>query len=76
MPFWSKESRARNVIEGVEAYSSFEPFELSLAEFTERWLTGLERDGLFVGLNWYGQQATGYNFTPAQVRSRLDAAKK
>jgi len=71
MPFWSKKSRAEKIIEGVKAYSNFEPFELSLAEFIENWLPGLEGDGLFVGLNWYGKRATGYNSSPADVCERL-----
>lgn len=73
MPFWSKESRARKVIDGVPAYREFEPFELNLGEFVANWLPGLDGDGLFVGLNWYGDRATGYNFPPAQVRERLNA---
>jgi hypothetical protein len=76
MPFWSKESRARKIIDGVIAYRDFEPFELPLDEFLGRWLPGLERDGLFVGLNWYGKRAIGYNFAPEDVRARLESAQR
>lgn len=71
MPFWSKESRARKIIDSVPAYRNFEPVELSLDEFVGRWLPGLERDGLFIGLNWHGDKAVGYNLTPQEVRVRL-----
>jgi hypothetical protein len=71
MPFWSLESRARNVINNVSAYSDFEPHRLTLAEFLDRWLPGMERDRLLVGLNWSGARATGYDLTPAEVRAQL-----
>jgi Protein of unknown function (DUF2750) len=74
LPFWSKESRAKTIIKGVAAYRNFEPVELPLAEFMDKWLPDLERDGLFVGLNWYGKRAIGYNFTPQEVRARLGTA--
>ena len=73
MPFWSTESRARRVIEGVEAYRSFEPVRLELEIFTGRWLAGLQTDGLIVGLNWSGERATGYDMKPGDVLARLTA---
>ena len=44
MPFWSTESRAKRIIEGVAAYHGFQPVQLDLDTFTKRWLPGLERD--------------------------------
>ena len=73
-PFWSSEARVRRVIANVPAYSAFVPDELALAAWRGRWLPGLERDGLLVGLNWTGPRATGYDFTPAEVLARLTAA--
>jgi hypothetical protein len=73
MPFWSKESRARRVIEGVDAYRDFEPVRLELEVFVGHWLPGLERDGLLVGLNWSGKRATGYDMLAEDVRARLAA---
>jgi hypothetical protein len=75
MPFWSMESRAKKVIERVAAYRGFQPVQLDLATFVERWLPGLERDGLFVGLNWSGERATGYDMAPKDVLARLVAAR-
>ncbi len=74
MPFWSRESRARRVIERVPAYRGFAPVRLSLEEFRGTWIPGLASDGLQVGLNWSGTRATGYDFTPAEVLARLDAS--
>lgn len=73
MPFWSMESRARRVIEGLDAYRGFEPVQLELETFTARWLAGLQNDGLMVGLNWSGERASGYDMKPADLRARLDA---
>jgi hypothetical protein len=75
MPFWSLESRASKVVGSVPAYAGFQPHQLSLAEFCERWLPGLERDGLRVGLNWSGERATGYDIFPADVLRRINHAR-
>lgn len=76
MPFWSLESRASKVTSGVAAYRDFLPYRISLTEFLERWLPGLERDGLTVGLNWSGARAIGYDVSPADVRERLQRAHR
>jgi hypothetical protein len=73
-PFWSSEARVRRVIANVPAYAGFVPDELDLTGWRDRWLPGLRRDGLLVGLNWTGPRATGYDFTPDEVLARLAAA--
>ncbi|WKL55843.1 DUF2750 domain-containing protein [Asticcacaulis sp. ZE23SCel15] len=73
MPFWSSNRRAQTIIEKVPAYSGFEPEPIELPEFIDRWLPGLEKDGLYCGLNWTGSRATGYDLTPAQVLARITA---
>ncbi|WP_081724602.1 DUF2750 domain-containing protein [Asticcacaulis sp. YBE204] len=76
MPFWSTENRAKIVIANVEAYQGFSPHQLTLPEFQDRWLPGMEADGLKVGLNWTGKCATGYDLTPSEVQERLQYAVK
>ncbi len=73
-PFWSSEARVRRVIANVPAYVAFVPDELDLTTWRTRWLPGLQRDGLLVGLNWTGPRATGYDFTSDEVLARLAAA--
>ena len=77
MPFWSSLSRVELIISRVDAYKEFEPVELALSVFLERWIPGLERDGLKVGVNWSGARAMGYDFAPGEVteaiRARLTA---
>ncbi len=73
MPFWSKQSRAQKVVEHVAAYEGFEVVELDLNTWRDRWLPGLEKDGLLVGLNWSGDRATGYDLPPADVLRTLEA---
>jgi hypothetical protein len=75
MPFWSLRGRAGKVIATVPAYGGFEPMAIPLEEWRTRWIDGLERDGILVGLNWSGAQATGFDFQPADVRTRLVAAE-
>jgi len=71
MPFWSRLSRAEKIVASVPAYTQMKPVEIALDEFINRWLPGLERDGLLVGLNWSGARATGYDLTPSEVLARL-----
>ncbi|MBT2568096.1 DUF2750 domain-containing protein [Arthrobacter sp. ISL-85] len=73
MPFWSLRSRAEKVIANVPAYADFEPVEIPLEIWRMRWIDGLERDGILIGLNWTAARATGYDFRPAEVRNRLAA---
>ena len=73
MPFWSLRTRAERVIGSVPAYREFFPVEVPLEAFRSRWLPGLERDGLRVGLNWSGEDATGYDLTAPEVEQNLVA---
>ena len=75
MPFWSKQSRAEGVISKVVAYHGFSVVSLSLGEWRERWLPGLKKDGILVGLNWAGSRATGYDSDPDDVEMNLTARK-
>jgi hypothetical protein len=67
LPFWSKSSRAQRVISQVTAYRGFAVVEIDIAEWLDRWLPRLERDGLLIGVNWAGAHATGYDLAAAQV---------
>lgn len=71
IPFWSLESRAKKIIESVPAYRKFQTKEILLEDFINRWLVGLEKDGLYVGVNWSGINATGYDLKPYQVLERI-----
>jgi hypothetical protein len=73
MPFWSKRSRAERVVTTVAAYAGFEVVPIPLDAFRERWLPGLRGDGLLVGLNWSGKNATGYDLEPASVEASFAA---
>jgi hypothetical protein len=73
MPFWSLASRAEKIITTVDAYAGFETFGIPLDEWRSRWLPGLERDGLFLGLNWSGPRATGYDIEPVSAMASLAA---
>lgn len=74
MPFWSSRSRAERIVAAVPAYKSFVVVEVTWDEFRDRWLPGLERDGLRVGVNWSGSKAVGYDLLPSEVRRVVEAA--
>jgi hypothetical protein len=39
--------------------------------FRERWLPSMDMDGIRVGLNWSGPQATGYDLTGPELEVNL-----
>ena len=75
MPFWSMESRALKVIDNVVSYREFKVERISLDKFIENWLTGLAKDGLFVGINWSGGKVMGYDMHPDEVAKRLNSSQ-
>lgn len=72
-PFWSSLSRVQKIIKTVPGYAGFEPFEISWTEFASRWIPGMGRDGLFVGVNWSGNRAIGYDIAPGKVKEYVEA---
>ncbi len=72
-PFWSSLSRARLIIANVPVYSGFEPHEISWETFRDRWLPGLKKDGILVGVNWSGDRAKGYDVESDQVLAAINA---
>ncbi|HET6532441.1 MAG TPA: DUF2750 domain-containing protein [Actinoplanes sp.] len=71
VPFWSRESRARKVVDQVAAYRTFDVVAIDMTEWLDRWLPDLERDGVLAGLNWAGPRATGYDMAPGQIAGWL-----
>ena len=71
-PFWSSRSRVEKVIRTVPAYSAFQPHELSWEEFRDRWVPGMTKDGLFVGVNWSGSRVVGYDVSAMDVKKRVE----
>ncbi len=75
-PFWSSRARVEQIIATVAAYQSFVPVQIELAAFLVRWVPGLTKDGILVGINWTGDRATGYDIAPAQVAERIAGASR
>lgn len=67
VPFWSKVTRAQLIVRQVPAYRGFEVVPIPVEEWLSTWMTRLQHDGLLVGVNWAGANATGYDLTPEQV---------
>jgi len=72
-PFWSSRARVERIIETVAAYGGFLPVEIELSVFLDRWVPGLTKDGILVGVNWSGARATGYDLAPTRVAECISA---
>lgn len=59
MPFWSNQQNALNFIEQSSGFNGFKVFEVDWEIFSEKWIPGIAKDDLMVGLNW--QQAEAEN---------------
>lgn len=73
-PFWSSRARVANVLEHSPAYAGFEAISIPWQEFRDRWLPGLARDEILVGVNWSGVKATGYDVEPDAVGANVEYA--
>jgi len=71
MPFWSLSTRAERIISNAQDYAGFEKVMIPLGEWRAKWLPGLERDGIRVGLNWSGNRVTGYDVEPSAALASL-----
>jgi hypothetical protein len=74
MPFWSSQLRALHLISIAPQFTGFEPIGIDWEAFRERWLPGLERDGLLVGVNWAGVRASGFDLPPSELQMNVEAA--
>lgn len=67
IPFWSK-----TYIPYARKWSdNSEIQQLSLEDFTEYWLTGMQEDEIMVGLNW-DQNGIGHECTPLDLLEELE----
>jgi hypothetical protein len=73
MPFWSSLSRVQRIIKTVPAYRGFQPHEIPWAEFCERWVPNLMRDGVRAGVNWSGPCALGYDIEATKLQQSVEA---
>ena len=75
-PFWSSRSRVETIIKKVPAYSGFTPVEISWEDFVRKWVPGLSKDGLKVGVNWSGSRAIGYDLNPEDAQKNIETLMK
>ena len=71
MLFWSDKAYAEQCKQQHEL-TDYQPAFLTIDEFIDQWLYGLEQDGLLVGLNW-SAKLIGLESEPMDV---LDALEK
>lgn len=72
-PFWSKRSRVERIIKNVAAYQEMYVVEVAREDWFDKWLPGLESDGMLVGVNWSGKGATGYDLSPSDAARNVRA---
>ena len=73
MPFWSSEEKAQAFIASAEGYSDFAVLKVEWKVFAEKWLPGLDADGLLAGLNWQGETGEGFDFDAYELYEKVEA---
>jgi hypothetical protein len=74
MPLWSSRSRVERIIKGVPGYGSLDLLSCSWANFVRNWVKLLDAQGVLVGTNWSGPNATGLEFPAGHVAAEVKAA--
>jgi hypothetical protein len=69
MPFWSDRAYAKQCAQ--DEWSSYEPTQIPLELFLERWLPGMHADGYLVGTNW-NASLSGYEIEPLQLLDEIN----
>jgi hypothetical protein len=68
MPFWSDKAYAARAAK--EEWASFSPSMINLDEFIDRWLKGMNDEGVLVGTNW-DTHLCGLEIEPAQLAQEI-----
>lgn len=76
MPFWSSRVLAATVTRRAPAHRRLVPEPVDLEAFLARWLPGLGRDGLRVGVDWSGVRARGAEVEPHELADALVVAAR
>jgi hypothetical protein len=71
VPFWSSLAGLEAVREAQPEYAGLAVFEIPLEEFLEEILPQLEADQIHVGIDWSGEDLTGFDLAVADVRRAL-----
>jgi hypothetical protein len=71
MPFWSSKLKTEKAIRDVNAYHEYRLLEISLDDFINKWLPGLEKDALFVGANLSGKNLIGSDWNPKELLEQI-----
>ena len=72
MPFWS--DRAYALRAAVDDWSEYEPAEIPIAVFIDRWLQGMTEDEVLVGTNWDASNC-GFEIAAAELTEELVSAQ-
>lgn len=67
MPFWSKGSRAKLVVDQVAAYHGLTIVSFALEPWLTDLLPWLAEQSVLVGINWSGERALGYDVPAKDV---------
>jgi hypothetical protein len=69
IPFWSDRAYARQCAK--DEWSHYDATPIPLDVFIERWLPGLEKDGVLAGTNW-NAKLCGYEIDPAELLLQIE----
>ena len=75
MPFWSDEAYARQCAITIQEWSKYKPSSITLDEFLENWIYGMNEDDLLVGVNW-NAKLIGLEVEPYELLKEFKGSQK
>jgi hypothetical protein len=73
IPLWSSRPRVEKIVKTVPGYSALNPLGSSWQNFVRNWVRLLDNQGVLVGVNWSGPNATGLEFAAGHVAAEVEA---
>lgn len=74
-PLWSSRRRAQRILETAPGYTGCKVLGNSWNNFLDNWAAILERDGILVGVNWVGANASGFEMPVKLLVSQIEAKR-
>lgn len=68
MPFWSDRAYAARAAK--DEWAEYEPTSIDIDSFIDKWLKGMNQDGLLIGTNW-NARLMGLEVEPAELAAEL-----
>ncbi|NTS78038.1 DUF2750 domain-containing protein [Catenovulum sp. SM1970] len=76
MPFWSTQAQAETFLQTEPGYQNFKLIEVQWLTFVDKWVDGLQKEGVCAGINWQANNQTHVDDKIHDIVDRIHALMK